>query len=319
VLDVQAHTYAHAQIFSDDAITDFISPAYRPHVHARPCVEAGRNPVFLGPADLGAPLYLLRSRMSDALRYDDPAARVRAEQAVAAGGGAAFFQQPDWGRALRRAVGSSTGVFETEAERERAILEDLLAAREELNGRLRTQSVKHLCFPWAVAGAVAEQCARRAGYETAWADRLGGRHTVREGRQPPSPDAPQTPLHFQPARARPAVGALGEVPSFALQVTRFGATPSTDLVHRADVIGVRGVGAMAAEQSAGGGGSAAAQGVHPHFGVDALLDGFADVNLALGYFVYGADQMVRRVVLHQITLGARAQGGLREKRSPCAG
>lgn len=184
VLDVQAHTYAHAQIFSDDVITDFISPAYRPHVHARPCVQGGLRPVFLGPSHLGAPLYLQRSRMSDGLRYDDPAARARAENAVVQGGGAAFFQQPEWAKTLRRAVGKSTGAFETEAERERAILEDLVAAREELNGRLRTQSVKHMCFPWAVAGAVAEQCARRAGYDTAWADRLGGRHTVREGDNP---------------------------------------------------------------------------------------------------------------------------------------
>lgn len=184
VLDVQSHTYAHAQVFSDDDITDFISPAYRPHVHAWPCVQAGRSPVFLGPSDLGAPLYRLRSRMSDALRYDDPAARARAENAVVQGGGSAFFHQPDWARILRKVVEKPTGAFETEAEREQAILEDLVAAREELNARLRTNAVKHICFPWAVAGAVAEECARRAGYETAWADRQGGRHTVREGDNP---------------------------------------------------------------------------------------------------------------------------------------
>lgn len=184
VVDVQSHTYAHAKVFCDDVITDFISLAYRPHVHARPCVQAGRRPVFLGPEDVGAPLYQLRSRMSDTLRYDDPAARARAEHAVSAGGGAAFFQNPDWARELRRAVGKPTGAFETEAERERVILEDLAAAREELNGRLRSNTVKHLCFPWAVAGVVAEHCARRAGYDTAWADRLGGRRTVREGDNP---------------------------------------------------------------------------------------------------------------------------------------
>ena len=184
VLDVQAHTYAHAMIFSDDQITGFITPDYRPHVHARPLISATRPPVFLDTGALGAPLYQTRSRMSDALRYEDAAARERAAKVVQEGGGAAFFQQPGWEAILRRAVGPSTGTFEPPAERERAILEDLAAARDMLNSRLRTQTVKHLCFPWAVAGQVAEYCARRAGYETAWADRLGGRHTVRKGDNP---------------------------------------------------------------------------------------------------------------------------------------
>ena len=184
VFDVQAHTHAHAQVFVDDHIAGFIEPGYAAHLHARPCVEAGPPPRFLGPSDLGAPLYLTRSRMSDGLRYDDPGARARAAQAVASGGGAAFFERPGWAAELRRAVGAPSGRYETEAERERAILDDLVAAREELNRNLRTTSVKHMCFPWAVAGVVAERCARRAGYETAWADRLGGRHAVREGDNP---------------------------------------------------------------------------------------------------------------------------------------
>jgi hypothetical protein len=184
VFDIQSHTYAHARVFSDDAIEGFVSPDYQPHVHARPCVKADRPPLFLTAADLGAPLYPTRSRMSDVLRYDDPGARERARAAVARGGGAAFFARPDWERKLRRAVGAPTGRWETEGERERALVQDLSSAREELNSRLNTNTVKHICFPWAVAGAVAEHVARRVGYETAWADRLGGRHTVREGDNP---------------------------------------------------------------------------------------------------------------------------------------
>lgn len=184
VLDIQSHTYAHAKVFSDDTLEGFVGPDYRPHVHARPWVQAGPPPVFLGPADLGAPLYATRSRMSDVMRYDDPGARERAQAAVAKAGGADFFVRADWMRVLQQAVGAPTGRFETEAERERAIFEDLAAAREQLNSRLRTTTVKHICFPWAVAGAVAEHSARRAGYETAWADRVGGRHTVREGDPP---------------------------------------------------------------------------------------------------------------------------------------
>ena len=184
VVDIQSHTYAHARVFSADYLEGFITPDYRPHVHAKPLAQAGCPPVFLEAGELGAPLYPTRSRMSDVLRYDDPEARERARAVVRAAGGAAFFQQPDWERRLRQAAGRGSGRYETEAEREAAILEDLTAARAVLNERLRTRSVKHVCFPWAVAGRVAEACARRAGYETAWADRWGGRHAVREGDPP---------------------------------------------------------------------------------------------------------------------------------------
>ncbi len=184
VMDVQSHTHAHAKVFGGATITQFVSPAYAPHLHERPCVKAGPVPYFLSPSDLGAPLHLLRSRMSDVVRYDDPEARDLTRALVERGGGAAFFDQPDWATTLHRAVNATVGRYETEAEREQAILEDLAMAREVLNSRLRTTSVKHLCFPWAVAGSVAERCARRVGYDTAWADRLGGRHTVREGDNP---------------------------------------------------------------------------------------------------------------------------------------
>lgn len=184
VVDVQSHTYAHAKIFADDGVAGFISPGYASHLHDRPCIQAGAAPRFLDASALGAPLYQVRSRMSDALRYDDPGARDRAGSAVQRAGGAAFFQRANWETELRQAVGAPTGRYETEVERERAILEDLTMAREVLNRRLRTSTVKHLCFPWAVAGRVAVQCARRAGYESAWSDRLGGRHAVRQGDNP---------------------------------------------------------------------------------------------------------------------------------------
>lgn len=184
VVDVQAHTFAHAMVFCDADIAGFIAPGYAPHVHARPCVEGAPLPRFLGASDLGAPLHAVRSRMSDALRYDDAEARARCAEVVQREGGAAFFRRPDWEQALRVCAAAHPGRWESESERERAILEDLEAARAELNARLRTQTVRHLCFPWAVAGRVAEACARQAGYDTAYADAWGGRHAVYAGGNP---------------------------------------------------------------------------------------------------------------------------------------
>jgi hypothetical protein len=71
VFDVQSHTRSHWMIFSGDQPVDFVTPAYaaepllnRPLVGPR---DDGAQ--FLEPDDYGAPIYLRRSRMSDALRF----------------------------------------------------------------------------------------------------------------------------------------------------------------------------------------------------------------------------------------------------------
>jgi len=184
VVDVQAHTFAHAVISCDPAITGFVAPGYAPHVHMRPGLAGPPQARFLGEADLGAPLHPVRSRMSDALRYDDTAARAACREHVDRGGGAAFFARAGWEAELRAQAAAHPGRTETEPEREAAILEDLAAARDVLNARLGTTSVRHMCFPWAIAGRVAEACAARAGYQTAYADAVLGRHAVRAGGNP---------------------------------------------------------------------------------------------------------------------------------------
>ena len=92
--------------------------------------------------------------------------------------------RPDWELELRRLEQASAGVRETTERRNEAILEDLVAAREMLNERLNIGTVRHMCFPWAVAGSAAERLAAEAGYETAFADRLFGARAVRAGDPP---------------------------------------------------------------------------------------------------------------------------------------
>ncbi|MCZ7593290.1 MAG: hypothetical protein M5U15_14645 [Kiritimatiellae bacterium] len=76
------------------------------------------------------------------------------------------------------------GKFESTAARAAAIREDLIAARETLHAKLRTNTVKHICFPWAIAGNVAEEIASEVGYESAYADTLGGLHAAVRGGNP---------------------------------------------------------------------------------------------------------------------------------------
>lgn len=182
--DIQSHSFAHAMIFCDRALEGFITPAYCPHIHEAPNVGAATKPHFLSTADLGAPLHSVRSRMSDALRYDDAEARQACTEIALAGGGPEFFTLPDWSARLKRAMRKLKGRMETPAERNAAIREDLAAARETLNARLRTHTVRHLCFPWTIAGAAAEAIASEVGYETAYADALGALRAPHRGGHP---------------------------------------------------------------------------------------------------------------------------------------
>ena len=91
VIDVQSHALTHAAIFCSDRPVNFVTPAFaREPLLVRPLVSGdGRDARFLGPADLGAPLYVQRSRLSDARRFRVSAEVVeRATSFVKAEGGA---------------------------------------------------------------------------------------------------------------------------------------------------------------------------------------------------------------------------------------
>lgn len=183
-LDVQAHTLRHAMIFADAVITGFVTPGFSRHPHLYPWADTGAGERFLTADDLGAPLYTQRSRYSDALRYDNPAAFEACTRHVRERGGAEFFMQPGWAAELRRIAAGCRGRQETPAQRDAAILEDLAAARNQLNTALGGDSVRHMCFPWAIASKPGALSAERAGYVTAFGDRLFGGRSVRPGDPP---------------------------------------------------------------------------------------------------------------------------------------
>lgn len=183
-IDIQAHTMGHTLIFSDSVLAGFVTPGFLRHPHLYPLVDTGAGERYLTPADLGAPLYTQRSRYSAALRYDNPEAFAACVQWVREKGGVDFFSRPDWEATLRKLAGSFPGRQETPAQRDAAIFVDLLAARQQLNARLKTDTIRHMCFPWAIASKPAEQAAEKAGYVTAFGDRLWGRRAVRAGDPP---------------------------------------------------------------------------------------------------------------------------------------
>src|SRR5579872_824474 len=109
--DVQSHTRSHSMVFAAPVLIDFVSPAFRREsLLNRPRVDRGGPACFLDPAALGAPLYVRRSGMSDALRfYPDEEVRERTIAYVRERGGERFFERSDWRADLRRVAGEPRG------------------------------------------------------------------------------------------------------------------------------------------------------------------------------------------------------------------
>lgn len=187
-IDVQSHTHTHSMVFCSAAIRGFVTPGYEgtPLLN-RPQLTGPPQPRFLEPSDLGSPLYVTRSRMSDGLRaFPSPLVRARCVEHVAHAGGRAFFEQPDWRSRLEEvaAQASVPASWETAAERESSIEEELALSRETLNQRLNTNAVSHICLPWGVSGGTTAAALKRVGYHTAFANRLPGTHAVCRGDDP---------------------------------------------------------------------------------------------------------------------------------------
>jgi hypothetical protein len=173
LIDVQSHTWSHSMIFSGDAVIGRNGPALasEPMLN-RPRIDGGESLEFLTPDRLGFPLFQRRSRMSDARRfYPDPEACARLEVS----GDNAASMVPFAGRIKGR--------WETEDEQRHDIEYELSAGREALETQLRTQ-VRQICLPWGVSGATTRAALERAGFVTAFANRLSGRFAVAAGDDP---------------------------------------------------------------------------------------------------------------------------------------
>src|SRR5262249_55133443 len=78
----------------------------------------------------------------------------------------------------------TTHTVEDERAQRAAIEDELDRGRSELNAKLATTSVRHICLPWGVSGATTAEALKRLGYRTAFANRLRGAHAVRRGDDP---------------------------------------------------------------------------------------------------------------------------------------
>ncbi|OLC48271.1 MAG: hypothetical protein AUH43_10010 [Acidobacteria bacterium 13_1_40CM_65_14] len=186
VWDVQSHTRSHAMIFSDSETIGFVTPDYRREpLLERPLTTVNGVATFLQPDALGTPLYLQRSRMSDARRYlSGETAAERCRQYVARHGGVRFFDRPRWRQELH-AIAEDEGTererFETDEARAAAIRAELAEGRTLLNERLGTTTVRHVALPWGIAGETTRRALANTGHELAFAERPLKRRGVHPG------------------------------------------------------------------------------------------------------------------------------------------
>jgi hypothetical protein len=182
VFDVQSHTRAHAKVFCDSAVTGFVTPAFANESYLdRPLVSAGGPLRFVEPDGLGTPLYLRRSRMSDARRFlPDESTADRCREHVARNGGAGFFDRSSWRSELEQ-LARGNGRFESDDEREAEIAREIHEGRAWLDERLGTSTVRHIALPWGIAGEVTRRTLPGSGHRTAFAERPLRHRGVRAG------------------------------------------------------------------------------------------------------------------------------------------
>jgi hypothetical protein len=169
-VDIQSHTWSHAQVFCKDQFLKLIVPETVMPLLSWPVInDPGEALHVLSSSNVFHPLLPTRSRMSDALKHDVDPSIVRR-----------IHDDPDAAPYLFK---QHLTQIETEAEREEAIRFELCQSREDLEAQLK-KPIRQICFPWAVCGSVADRLVRETGYTSAVADRLGGVRAALHGQDP---------------------------------------------------------------------------------------------------------------------------------------
>jgi len=194
VIDFQSHSMYHSLVFTSDKIFDFIHPRYNRHffgnIHIPVYASRGKD-VFSRDPVLGMPIYFGQPRMSARRRFfDDEKIRDRCVEIARNEGGEEFFTRRNWRRILRKAVSdyrktkTVTERYETPEERDKVILEELLASKNMIEEKLSGKEVRHLCYPWYEGGRFAVRASNMAGFKANYFGKIRGRPTNRPGDDP---------------------------------------------------------------------------------------------------------------------------------------
>ena len=186
LVDFQSHSYSHGLVYRGPKVVDFASPAMLEKCNPleMPLGSCDGHPIGVRPPiRLGEPLYESASRLSDVPRLIvDPSLADRCAALVECSGGAEFFRTPGWRKKLERlarevSVESARGwPVETPDEQVEAVCRELAESKATIERMLPGKVVRHICYPWHVAGNVAKVESRKVGYDSNFWGRVGGRY-----------------------------------------------------------------------------------------------------------------------------------------------
>lgn len=185
LVDFQSHSYNHSLVCRSPRVWEFVSPKVieTSNLLELPFHSVGFQPVGTKPhIRLGEPMFDSAPRLSDTPGMTiDPSVAEGCAEFARENGGEQFFTRADWRDVLEHVVRkylktSEEPRVETEDEQVQAIRHELIQSKRAIEEMLPGKVVRHLCYPWHVAGAIARREAVEAGYTTGFLGRVGGRY-----------------------------------------------------------------------------------------------------------------------------------------------
>ena len=209
LVDVQPHGHRHALVHTSARTAGFATPELlaRHHLFDWPMRrEGGRD--ILGRPPLGTPIYEAHPLLGAGRRVLEDEATARAcREYVAAEGGAAFFDRPDWEARLGALLGGrrrpASGMREIPAVEFRALMVSEYEAASELFERELGVRPHYLAYPWQLGSALSLELARAAGIKAVFGVGIDHRRTQRLRGPPPAAARIKGEwLRFLPGRGR---------------------------------------------------------------------------------------------------------------------
>jgi hypothetical protein len=117
---------------------------------------------------LGTPILRARPRYATRRAFRPDPAALEAALAPVREAGPAFFERGDWLPRLRRAAAGLRGSYESPADADRAIVEDMVRSLELMQMRCDNPAARHLCYPWYAGDAHTDRLARAAGAQAVY-------------------------------------------------------------------------------------------------------------------------------------------------------
>jgi len=176
VIDIQAHSMYHCQIFISPKIKTFVSPWTDFSSYPIECLslsDSGNDYRFPETLELGTPIYESAFRLQGYPKYiDSIELRNECVNFVADRGGLEFFKDKSWQKRLNNYAKKMLQRFEREIRfespeaMENAVRVEFRDAKIQLESKLRGKKVRHYCFPHFVGSSLEIRVSKEEGYVT---------------------------------------------------------------------------------------------------------------------------------------------------------